>query len=52
MHELFDIVCGTSTGGILAALFGVKSTGVQEAGRLYDELIKKVFAKVSQPASK
>lgn len=46
MHDLFDIVCGTSTGGILAALFAVKRTPVQEAGRLYDELIKKVFSKV------
>lgn len=47
MHDLFDIVCGTSTGGILAALFAVKRTPVQEAGRLYDELIKKVFSKAS-----
>lgn len=35
----------------MAALFGVKSTGVQEAGRLYDELIKKVFAKVTTPVN-
>jgi len=48
VHDLFDIVCGTSTGGILAALFAVKRTPVQEAGRLYDELIKKVFNKVGQ----
>ncbi|KAM3567658.1 hypothetical protein VYU27_010201, partial [Nannochloropsis oceanica] len=49
VHELFDIVCGTSTGGILAALFAVKATKVTEAGRLYDELIKKVFNKSPAP---
>jgi patatin-like phospholipase/acyl hydrolase len=48
VHDLFDIVCGTSTGGILAALFAVKRTRVQEAARLYDELLKKVFYKVRE----
>ncbi|TFJ83116.1 hypothetical protein NSK_005585 [Nannochloropsis salina CCMP1776] len=49
VHELFDIICGTSTGGILAALFAVKATKVKEAGRLYDELIKKIFNKSPAP---
>jgi patatin-like phospholipase/acyl hydrolase len=41
VHDLFDIVCGTSTGGILACLFAVRRTRVAQAERLYDELIKK-----------
>ncbi|EKU21866.1 calcium-independent phospholipase a2-gamma [Nannochloropsis gaditana CCMP526] len=49
VHELFDIICGNSTGGILAALFAVKATKVKEAGRLYDELIKKIFNKSPAP---
>ncbi len=46
-YELFDIICGTSTGGILAALLGTERTSVEEAERLYDSLIDKVFGRKS-----
>ena len=46
-YEIFDIICGTSTGGILAALLGTERTSVEEAERLYDSLIDKVFGRKS-----
>jgi patatin-like phospholipase/acyl hydrolase len=48
-HDLFDIICGTSTGGILACLFVAKRTSVAEAEGLYDDLIKKIFNKSPAP---
>jgi len=33
-YELFDIICGTSTGGIIAVLLGVKLRGVDEVSRI------------------
>jgi len=45
--ESFDIICGTSTGGIIAMLLGVKRTRVDEAEKLYDNLIDKVFGQKS-----
>ena len=43
-YELFDMVAGTSTGGIIAGLIvkGLKATEIEEK---YDELIEKVFHK-------
>ena len=29
-HEVFDIICGTSTGGIIATLLGIQMRGVEE----------------------
>ena len=43
-HELFDVVAGTSTGGILAAGIQERLT-LEELERLYIELAKEVFAK-------
>ena len=42
-HEIFDIICGTSTGGIIAMLLGAKGTQIEETELLYDNLIDKVF---------
>lgn len=43
-HELFDIVCGTSTGGILAVLIGGQRAGIEESEAAYDSFIDKIFA--------
>jgi len=45
--EMFDMVCGTSTGGIIAALLGVKSQPIAEVEDLYDDLLGTVFGKGS-----
>jgi len=42
-HELFDLVCGTSTGGILAILLGLLKVPVDECVELYEKLGKEVF---------
>lgn len=41
-YELFDMVAGTSTGGIIAGLI-VKGKTAQEIEALYEELIREVF---------
>jgi hypothetical protein len=46
--EMFDIVCGTSTGGIIAMLLGVKRQKIGDAVYLYDSLIDKIFVKPSR----
>ncbi|CAM9578414.1 unnamed protein product, partial [Ectocarpus sp. 13 AM-2016] len=44
-HEVFDMIVGTSTGGIIAGLAGVKAFPVAECERMYDSLINKIFIK-------
>lgn len=44
VFETFDVICGTSTGGILAVLFGIERRTVDEAEALYDKLVSKIFA--------
>ena len=46
--DVFDIICGTSTGGIIAALLGIKQLSIGEVDVLYDELIDKIFGKGSR----
>lgn len=46
-YELFDIICGTSTGGIIAVLLGSQRRTVGETEQLYDDFIDKVFGKKS-----
>ena len=41
-YELFDIICGTSTGGIIAVLLGAQRRSVVETETLYDDFIDKV----------
>ena len=43
-YELFDMVAGTSTGGIIAGLI-VKGKSADEIEKLYEELISEVFHK-------
>lgn len=40
---MFDFVCGTSTGSILAALLCVRKSSIDDAESLYRDLSTKVF---------
>lgn len=42
--DSFDIICGTSTGGIIAMLLGAQRRSVEESETLYDDFIGKIFA--------
>lgn len=45
VRKVFDVICGTSTGGILAMLFASEKQSLAEASTLYDSLIVKIFKK-------
>lgn len=45
IHELFDIIGGTSTGAIVAASIGLGHKSVEEVELLYRDMIGKVFAR-------
>lgn len=45
IHELFDIIGGTSTGAIVAASIGISHKTVEEVEVLYRDMIGKIFAK-------
>ncbi|CAM6093593.1 unnamed protein product [Calypogeia fissa] len=49
VHELFDLICGTSTGGMLAVALGIKQLSLDECEEIYKTLGKVVFA---EPAPK
>uniref|UniRef100_A0A803M1Z9 PNPLA domain-containing protein n=1 Tax=Chenopodium quinoa TaxID=63459 RepID=A0A803M1Z9_CHEQI len=49
IHEMFDLICGTSTGGMLAVALGIKSMTLDECEEIYKKLGKLVFA---EPVSK
>ncbi|CAN8305502.1 unnamed protein product [Cochlearia groenlandica] len=44
IHELFDLICGTSTGGMLAIALGVHLKTLEECEEIYKNLGKLVFA--------
>ncbi|KAF6175780.1 hypothetical protein GIB67_035907 [Kingdonia uniflora] len=44
IHEMFDIICGTSTGGMLAVALGIKQMTLEECEEIYKKLGKLVFA--------
>ncbi|XP_073048092.1 LOW QUALITY PROTEIN: phospholipase A I-like [Primulina eburnea] len=44
IHELFDLICGTSTGGLLAVAIGIKLMSLEKCEDIYKELGKLVFA--------
>lgn len=46
-HDVFDIICGTSTGGIIAMLLGGQKRSIAESEFLYDEFIGKIFSQKS-----
>eukprot|EP01036_Dinobryon_divergens_P024861 gene24861-33349_t len=41
-HEFFDIICGTSTGGIIAVMLGSQRLRLPETEALYDRFIDRV----------
>jgi patatin-like phospholipase/acyl hydrolase len=43
--DKFDMICGTSTGAIIAFLIGLRRESSCKASRRYDELIDKIFVK-------
>lgn len=42
--DYFDIICGTSTGGIIAMLLGAQRRSIDETETLYDDFIGKIFS--------
>ncbi|XP_057536725.1 phospholipase A I-like [Amaranthus tricolor] len=49
IHEMFDLICGTSTGGMLAVALGIKSMTLDKCEEIYKKLGKLVF---TEPVSK
>lgn len=43
--DAFDLICGTSTGAIIAFLIGLRRESQAKASKRYDELIDKIFVK-------
>jgi calcium-independent phospholipase A2 len=46
IHELFDVISGTSTGGLLALFFTVRKGAVAECRNMYYKLKDEVFSGV------
>ncbi|KAI3698120.1 hypothetical protein L6452_31232 [Arctium lappa] len=44
IHEMFDLICGTSTGGMLAVALGIKLMSLEKCEDMYKNLGKLVFA--------
>ncbi|KAK9056382.1 hypothetical protein SSX86_027472 [Deinandra increscens subsp. villosa] len=44
IHEMFDLICGTSTGGMLAVALGIKLMSLEQCEDIYKNLGKLVFA--------
>lgn len=42
-HQMFDYVCGTSTGSLIAGLLCVKKAPIKEVESMYHEMSTKVF---------
>lgn len=38
IHEMFDLICGTSTGGMLAVALGIKSMTLEKCEEVYKKL--------------
>eukprot|EP00850_Spirogloea_muscicola_P002821 SM000011S18999 [mRNA] locus=s11:273180:281253:- [translate_table: standard] len=47
MYEMFDLICGTSTGGMLAAALAVKSYTLDQCDDIYKTLGKVVFSEAN-----
>lgn len=43
IHELFDYICGTSTGAVLACLVGVYKLTLNECESYYKKFVEKIF---------
>ncbi|XAR53777.1 Phospholipase A(1) [Bertholletia excelsa] len=44
IHEMFDLICGTSTGGMLAVALAIKQMSLDKCEEIYKTLGKLVFA--------
>ncbi|XP_057962580.1 phospholipase A I isoform X2 [Malania oleifera] len=44
IHEMFDLICGTSTGGMLAVALAIKLMTLDQCEEIYKKLGKLVFA--------
>ncbi|KAF7149753.1 hypothetical protein RHSIM_Rhsim02G0110400 [Rhododendron simsii] len=44
IHEMFDLICGTSTGGMLAVALAIKLMSLEKCEEIYKNLGKLVFA--------
>lgn len=40
IHEIFDLICGTSTGGMLAVALGIKRMDLDQCENIYKSLGK------------
>ena len=38
IHEMFDLICGTSTGGMLAMALGIKQMNMDQCEEIYTKL--------------
>lgn len=38
IHEMFDLICGTSTGGMLAVALGIKLMSLDQCEEIYKKL--------------
>lgn len=47
IHEMFDLICGTSTGGMLAVALGIKQMTLIQCEEIYKHLGKLVFAETA-----
>ena len=47
MHEMFDLIVGTSTGALLAFLIGINRTPLVETMKLYQHLSSAIFRQQS-----
>ena len=50
VHELFDLVCGTSTGGILAMAVGVHNHSLDRCDEIYRDLGQQIFSNRAPPS--
>lgn len=46
IHELFDLIVGTSTGGLLAVALGLRKMSLDECEHIYKVLGRRVFSRI------
>ena len=51
VHELFDLICGTSTGGMLAVGVGIHKHSLDRVTRMYADLGSRIFSKMRSSGS-
>ncbi|XP_064099682.1 calcium-independent phospholipase A2-gamma-like [Macrobrachium nipponense] len=52
IHELFDYICGVSTGAILAVLIGAHQQSIDECEKLYRKLSTQIFTQTTFQGAK